>query len=80
MQPDDAEAMFDYLRDEETVQALSRRTGKNSDGSHWKQYSKVIFMLDPIGKWAIVYDQKMIGTIDLRLIEVQLASGNRLCF
>ena len=27
------------------------------------------FMLDPIGKWAIVYDQKMVGTIDLRLNE-----------
>lgn len=68
VQPDDAEAMFDYLRDEETVRFITVPPVKtvtevieNSIQSY--------FMLDPIGKWAIVYDQKMIGTIDLRLNE-----------
>ncbi|ANY12157.1 GNAT family N-acetyltransferase [Leuconostoc lactis] len=66
VQPDDAEAMFDYLRDEETVRFITVPPVKtvtevieNSIQSY--------FMLDPIGKWAIVYDQKMVGTIDLRL-------------
>ncbi|MDN2649598.1 GNAT family N-acetyltransferase [Leuconostoc lactis] len=68
VQPDDAEAMFDYLRDEETVRFITVPPVKtvtevieNSIQSY--------FMLDPIGKLAIVYDQKMIGTIDLRLNE-----------
>lgn len=68
VQPDDAEAMFDYLRDEETVRFITVPPVKtvtevieNSIQSY--------FMLDPIGKWAIVYDQKMVGTIDLRLNE-----------
>lgn len=68
VQPDDAEAMFDYLRDEETVRFITvppvitvTEVIENSIQSY--------FMLDPIGKWAIVYDQKMIGTIDLRLNE-----------
>lgn len=69
VQPDDAEAMFDYLRDEETVRFITVPPVKtvtevieNSIQSY--------FMLDPIGKWAIVYDQKMVGTIDLRLNKV----------
>ena len=68
VQPDDAEAMFDYLRDEETVRFITVPPVKtvtevieNSIQSY--------FMLDPIGKWAIVYDQTMVGTIDLRLNE-----------
>ena len=68
VQPDDAEAMFDYLRDEETVRFITVPPVKtvtevieNSIQSY--------FMLDPIGKWAIVYDQKMVGAIDLRLNE-----------
>ena len=68
MQPDDAEAMFDYLRDEETVRFITVppvKTLKEVIENSIQSY----FMLDPIGKWAIVYDQKMVGTIDLRLNE-----------
>ena len=68
VQPDDAEAMFDYLRDEETVRFITVppvRTVTEVLENSIQSY----FMLDPIGKWAIVYDQKMVGTIDLRLNE-----------
>ena len=68
VQPDDAEAMFDYLRDEETVRFITVppvKTLKEVIENSVQSY----FMLDPIGKLAIVYDQKMIGTIDLRLNE-----------
>lgn len=68
VQPDDAEAMFDYLRDEETVRFITVppvKTLKEVIENSIQSY----FMLDPIGKWAIVYDQTMVGTIDLRLNE-----------
>ncbi|WP_302046223.1 GNAT family N-acetyltransferase [Leuconostoc lactis] len=68
MQPDDAEAMFDYLRDEETVRFITVppvKTLKEVIENSIQSY----FMLDPIGKWGIVYDQTMVGTIDLRLNE-----------
>lgn len=68
VQSDDAEAMFDYLRDEETVRFITVppvKTLKEVIENSIQSY----FMLDPIGKWAIVYDQTMVGTIDLRLNE-----------
>jgi len=68
VQPDDAEAMFDYLRDEETVRFITVppvKTLKEVIENSIQSY----FMLDPIGKWAIVYNKKMVGTIDLRLNE-----------
>lgn len=68
VQPDDAEAMFDYLRDEETVRFITVPPVKTVT-EVLENSIQSYFMLDPIGKWAIVYDQKMIGTIDLRLNE-----------
>lgn len=68
VQPDDAEAMFDYLRDEETVHFITVPPVKTVT-EVLENSIQSYFMLDPIGKWAIVYDQKMIGTIDLRLNE-----------
>ena len=68
VQPDDAEAMFDYLRDEETVRFITVPPVKTVT-EVIENSIKCYFMLDPIGKWAIVYDQKMVGTIDLRLNE-----------
>ena len=68
VQPDDAEAMFDYLRDEETVRFITVPPVKTAT-EVIENSIQSYFMLDPIGKWAIVYDQKMIGTIDLRLNE-----------
>lgn len=68
VQPDDAEAMFDYLRDEETVRFITVPPVKTVT-EVLENSIQSYFMLDPIGKWAIVYDQKMVGTIDLRLNE-----------
>ncbi|MCC2745093.1 GNAT family N-acetyltransferase [Leuconostoc lactis] len=68
VQPDDAEAMFDYLRDEETVRFITVLPVKTVP-EVLENSIQSYFMLDPIGKWAIVYDQKMVGTIDLRLNE-----------
>ena len=68
VQPDDAEAMFDYLRDEETVRFITVPPVKTVS-EVLENSIQSYFMLDPIGKWAIVYDQTMIGTIDLRLNE-----------
>lgn len=68
VQPDDAEAMFDYLRDEETVRFITVPPVKTVT-EVLENSIQSYFMLDPIGKWAIVYDQTMIGTIDLRLNE-----------
>lgn len=64
----DAPAMFDYLQDADTMRYISIppvKTLKEVIENSIQSY----FMLDPIGKWAIVYDQKMVGTIDLRLNE-----------
>lgn len=64
----DAPAMFDYLQDDDTMRYISIppvKTLKEVVENSIQSY----FMLDPIGKWAIVYDQKMVGTIDLRLNE-----------
>lgn len=68
VQPDDAEAMFDYLRDEETVRFITVPPVKTVT-EVLENSIQSYFMLDPIGKWAIVYDPKMVGTIDLRLNE-----------
>lgn len=68
VQPDDAEAMFDYLRDEETVRFITVPPVKTVT-EVLENSIQSYFMLDPTGKWAIVYDQKMVGTIDLRLNE-----------
>lgn len=68
VQPDDAEAMFEYLRDEETVRFITVPPVKTVT-EVLENSIQSYFMLDPIGKWAIVYDQKMVGTIDLRLNE-----------
>ena len=68
VQPDDAEVMFDYLRDEETVRFITVPPVKTVT-EVLENSIQSYFMLDPIGKWAIVYDQKMVGTIDLRLNE-----------
>ena len=68
VQPDDAEAMFDYLRDEETVRFITVPPVKTVT-EVLENSIQSYFMLDPIGKWAIVYDQKMVGRIDLRLNE-----------
>lgn len=68
VQPDDAEAMFDYLRDEETVRFITVPPVKTVT-EVLENSIQSYFMLDPIGKWATVYDQKMVGTIDLRLNE-----------
>lgn len=65
----DAPAMLDYLQDDETVLFITIppvKTLKAVIENSIQSY----FMLDPIGKWAIVYDQEMVGTIDLRLNEV----------
>lgn len=64
----DAPAMFDYLQDDDTMRYISIppvKTLKEVVENSIQSY----FMLDPIGKWAIVYDQKMVGSIDLRLNE-----------
>ena len=64
----DAPAMFDYLQDVDTMRYISIppvKTLKEVIENSIQSY----FMLDPIGKWAIVYDQKMVGAIDLRLNE-----------
>lgn len=64
----DAPTMFDYLQDADTMRYISIppvKTLKEVIENSIQSY----FMLDPIGKWAIVYDQKMVGTIDLRLNE-----------
>ena len=62
----DAPAMFDYLQDVDTMRYISIppvKTLKEVIENSIQSY----FMLDPIGKWAIVYNKKMVGTIDLRL-------------
>lgn len=65
---EDVEAMYDYLQDEETVRFITVPPVKTRQ-EVLENSIQGYFMLDPIGKWAIVYDQKMVGTIDLRLNE-----------
>ena len=64
----DAEDMFEYASDEETVRFVFE---KHQDIAETRKNIAVHFMKEPLGKYGIVLKEteKMIGTIDLRLKE-----------
>ncbi|ADG41377.1 GNAT family N-acetyltransferase [Leuconostoc kimchii] len=64
----DTSDIFEYLHDVETVQFITVSQAKSIDDVI-KNSIQGFFMVDPIGKWAIVFEGKMIGTIDMRLNE-----------
>lgn len=69
----DATDLYEYLRDEITVKFITIHAAK-SVPDVIENGIKSYFMMDPLGKWGIEYAGKLIGTIDLRVDEANLAA------